>query len=131
METELKTENNFLKLVESQPPRLVYQYHFSGAEDTVKRILDYYNVSHEFIKTPCRQPDVVEAKRKAMYILCKYFDCKLIEISGMFGVDHCTVIYHRERLEQLIFVYAKEKRELNKLIEFLQLEKPVAELPGE
>ena len=65
-----------------------------------------------------RKREIVKNKQVVIWALCHFFNVKIIDLAAKLNFDHSTIIYHRNRFEELMFLYAEE-RKIGKQVESL------------
>lgn len=69
-----------------------------NADNIVEVVSKYYNLKKEELTARKRTKEVAEARQIAMYLIAEFISMPLASIGAIFGKDHATVIYAKNKV---------------------------------
>ena len=71
-----------------------------NADNIVEIVSKYYNLKKEDLTARKRTKEVAEARQIAMYLIAEFINMPLASIGAIFGKDHATVIYAKNKVSE-------------------------------
>ncbi len=103
------------------PQGMHLEPHMCIPSTVIKTVANYFNVSGEDLISRTRKNEIVNPRSYACYFLSINMILSLREIGKNLGIDHATVVHHRNKIELWQQVYAGLKEDLifmgNKIVE--------------
>ena len=69
-----------------------------NADNVVDIVCKYYNIKKEELLARKRTKEIAEARQIAMYLIAEFINMPLASIGAIFGKDHATVIYAKNKV---------------------------------
>ena len=78
-------------------------------------VCKYYNINKNELKSKKRTKEIAIARQVCMYLISEYISLPLSSIGAIFGKDHATVIYAKNKVEEDVKKNKKFEVEINDL----------------
>ncbi len=82
-------------------------------EKIVEAVCGYYKQKREDVLGKGKKAEVALARQVCAYLMCELLSLPLISIGKLLGRDHTTIMYARDKIEELIKLNAKLNKEVD------------------
>lgn len=90
------------------------------ATKIVEIVCKFYGVKKEELLARKRTKNIAEARQIAMYLITEYLNIPLEAVGNIFGKDHATVIYAKNKVAEDIKKYKKLEVQINDLKQMIE-----------
>ena len=90
------------------------------ATKIVEIVCKFYGVKKEELLARKRTKNIAEARQIAMYLITEYLNIPLESVGNIFGKDHSTVIYAKNKVAEDIKKYKKLEVQINDLKQMIE-----------
>ena len=90
------------------------------ATKIVEIVCKFYGVKKEDLLARKRTKNIAEARQIAMYLITEYLNIPLEAVGNIFGKDHATVIYAKNKVAEDIKKYKKLEVQINDLKQMIE-----------
>ena len=111
---EIDTAREALKNIAKQDEETI------DATKIVEIVCKFYGVKKEDLLARKRTKNIAEARQIAMYLITEYLNIPLESVGNIFGKDHSTVIYAKNKVAEDIKKYKKLEVQINDLKQMIE-----------